>query len=52
MRLTLSGNRLIALNRDGSWRELAVVDAVFPLLHGPNGEDSAIRGLLELADVP
>ena len=26
--------------------------AVFPLLHGPLGEDGTIQGLLELADVP
>ena len=25
---------------------------VFPVLHGPNGEDGTIQGLLELADVP
>lgn len=28
------------------------VDVVFPLIHGPNGEDGTIQGLLELADVP
>ena len=27
------------------------VDVVFPLLHGPYGEDGAMQGLLELADV-
>ena len=26
--------------------------AVFPLLHGPLGEDGTVQGLLELADVP
>lgn len=30
----------------------ANVDVVFPLIHGPNGEDGTIQGLLELADVP
>jgi D-alanine-D-alanine ligase len=25
---------------------------VFPLIHGPNGEDGTIQGLLELADLP
>ncbi len=25
---------------------------VFPVLHGPNGEDGTVQGLLELADVP
>jgi D-alanine-D-alanine ligase len=32
-------------------RELGVVDVVFPLLHGPFGEDGTLQGLLELADV-
>src|SRR5581483_1569604 len=30
----------------------ASVDVVFPLIHGPNGEDGTLQGLLELADVP
>jgi len=30
----------------------AEVDVVFPLLHGPYGEDGTIQGLLELAGVP
>jgi D-alanine-D-alanine ligase len=28
------------------------VDVVFPLLHGPYGEDGTVQGLLELADLP
>jgi D-alanine-D-alanine ligase len=28
------------------------VDVVFPLLHGPYGEDGTIQGLLDLADLP
>jgi len=28
------------------------VDVVFPVLHGPYGEDGTIQGLLEMADVP
>jgi D-alanine-D-alanine ligase len=28
------------------------IDVVFPVLHGPFGEDGAIQGLFELADVP
>ena len=31
---------------------LAAVDVVFPVLHGPYGEDGTIQGLLELADLP
>ena len=32
-------------------RVLGEVDVVFPLLHGPFGEDGTIQGLLELADI-
>jgi len=28
------------------------LDVVFPLLHGPYGEDGTVQGLLELADLP
>ncbi len=28
------------------------VDVVFPVLHGPNGEDGSVQGLLQLANVP
>ena len=28
------------------------IDIVFPLLHGPYGEDGTIQGLLEIADIP
>lgn len=31
---------------------LANVDVVFPVLHGPWGEDGTIQGLLELASIP
>jgi D-alanine-D-alanine ligase len=32
-------------------RELGEVDVVFPLLHGPFGEDGTIQGMFDLADV-
>jgi len=32
--------------------DLGSVDVVFPLLHGPYGEDGTLQGLLELAGVP
>lgn len=32
-------------------RALGDVDVVFPLLHGPFGEDGTIQGLLELSDI-
>ncbi|SHF29098.1 D-alanine--D-alanine ligase [Caldanaerobius fijiensis DSM 17918] len=28
------------------------IDVVFPVLHGPNGEDGTVQGLLELAELP
>ena len=31
---------------------LGGVDVVFPVLHGPHGEDGTVQGLLELAGVP
>ena len=41
---------LISLN-DG-YNNDELVDVVFPVLHGPNGEDGSVQGLLQLADVP
>ncbi len=32
--------------------ELAHLDVVFPVLHGPYGEDGTVQGLLELAGLP
>jgi D-alanine-D-alanine ligase len=37
------------VTEDGGRRE---VDVVFPVLHGPFGEDGSIQGLLEVAGVP
>lgn len=36
---------------DNGWQAVRV-DAVFPVLHGKNGEDGTIQGLFELAGVP
>jgi D-alanine-D-alanine ligase len=33
-------------------RALGAVDIVFPVLHGPFGEDGTVQGLLKLANVP
>lgn len=43
--------QLLSLDR-GAGVLPAVVDVVFPVLHGPYGEDGTIQGLLELAGVP
>jgi D-alanine-D-alanine ligase len=43
--------QLVSLG-EGAGDLLAAVDVVFPVLHGPYGEDGTIQGLLELAGVP
>lgn len=40
------------LNRWKSPSQVAEVDVWFPILHGPNGEDGTIQGLLTLMQVP
>jgi len=44
----------VALNTDGFTADgkNLNIDIVFPLLHGPYGEDGTIQGLLEIADIP
>jgi D-alanine-D-alanine ligase len=54
----------VTIERSGEWRHdgetltlapgggLLGADAVFPVLHGPFGEDGTLQGLLELLDVP
>ncbi len=37
---------------EGAGHAVGGVDVVFPVLHGPFGEDGTIQGLLELAGVP
>ncbi len=55
---------MIEVGRDGVWRHagepLSLIpgqglpghDVVFPVLHGPFGEDGTVQGLLECLDVP
>jgi D-alanine-D-alanine ligase len=54
----------ILIGRDGVWRigeevvrvglgqPLRDIDVVFPVLHGPFGEDGTVQGLLECLDMP
>jgi D-alanine-D-alanine ligase len=44
--------RAIALEPDGTARELPAIDILFPVLHGLHGEDGAAQGLAEVARVP
>ncbi|HET6816355.1 MAG TPA: D-alanine--D-alanine ligase family protein [Mycobacteriales bacterium] len=43
---------LVVLEPEELPAELGTVDVVFPLLHGPYGEDGTLQGLFELAGVP
>lgn len=43
---------LTVVEPDGSRRSLGAVDLVFPILHGPFGEDGTIQGMLELVGLP
>ena len=47
-----SARGLVTLAAGQVPRQLGQVDVVFPLLHGPFGEDGTVQGLLELAGVP
>ena len=47
-----TGSTMVTVAEPGQVpRALTEVDVVFPLLHGPFGEDGTIQGLLELADI-
>ncbi|CAM4074151.1 D-alanine--D-alanine ligase [Lederbergia lenta] len=41
-------NASLALNEEKS----SNYDVIFPLLHGPNGEDGTVQGMLELLNIP
>ena len=46
---------LLTIDRTNRHREVVsglALDVVFPVLHGPYGEDGTVQGLLELANVP
>jgi D-alanine-D-alanine ligase len=49
--LSTSERSFRVLEPGGEPRAVGEVDVVFPLLHGPFGEDGTIQGLLELADI-
>ena len=64
--LAVAGHEVapLTIDRAGVWRDgsgplaiapaggLVGADVVFPVLHGPFGEDGTVQGLLELLDVP
>ena len=47
-----SADSIDAMSEALSLLSKAGIDAVFPLLHGPMGEDGALQGLLEFCGVP
>jgi D-alanine-D-alanine ligase len=50
-----SGKPLTAENQGSLWQfppQVTEIDVWFPVLHGPNGEDGTIQGLLTLMQVP
>ena len=49
---SVSGNRTLRINKNGQVSNLVEVDVVFPVLHGPNGEDGSIQSLLQLCHIP
>ena len=46
----------VFITREGQWDmaldKLGEFDVAFPVLHGPNGEDGTVQGLLEVLGVP
>jgi D-alanine-D-alanine ligase len=54
--VTLTGDpslrRLIPVRSDEQLGEEGTLDVIFPVLHGTYGEDGALQGLLEMANVP
>ena len=46
-----AGDRAVQVLHGPVAQALGDVDVVFPLLHGPFGEDGTVQGMLELADV-
>jgi D-alanine-D-alanine ligase len=46
----------VYITREGRWplpvEQLREFDVVFPVLHGPNGEDGSVQGLLSVIETP
>lgn len=47
-----SGERWALLPRTGGAAALPQLDVIFPVLHGPFGEDGTVQGLLEMVNMP
>lgn len=49
--LDYPGSRELVIEGKAGQRTSQAIDVIFPLLHGPYGEDGTVQGLLELAGV-
>ncbi len=47
-----AGSRELRVSDAGVVRSLGEIDIVFPILHGPFGEDGTLQGMLELLGLP
>lgn len=50
--MSRGNNGFYVREKNGTLTSLGYVDAVFPVLHGPYGEDGTVQGLLEMMGVP
>jgi D-alanine-D-alanine ligase len=50
--LDYGDRRLMRRAADGGLSPVCELDVVFPVLHGPFGEDGTVQGLLELSGIP
>lgn len=50
----MKGVVILTTSREGEFvfDRIIPVDVIFPVLHGPHGEDGTIQGLFEMADIP
>ena len=48
---TDTANRGLLVQSDAGWEPLPT-DVIFPVLHGKNGEDGTVQGLLHMAEIP
>lgn len=50
-KVSISLDKYIIIEKNNSFEKIKI-DVAFPVLHGKNGEDGTIQGLLELAGIP
>ena len=50
--LGINDNILYKKSKNGNFKKLTKIDVVFPIMHGLNGEDGTLAGLLKLSNIP